>query len=284
VLEFEITGEELCFRPCVTAAFERTLRVPEDGRTYSLPPGLDMFPLFRVSDYVERVPTSWSEHGGVFIPLYQREALWISFSARWWKPNAVKVSVAGINAVTGRPSTEGLSADPQDYLVVPEQPWLDAYDAGGMIRQFVAGPLKATSRPEEPIPTGHEPGLIELVVFEPKVGRFPDTPPKKRFYPEDASCAPIAPATPCEMIAGPGGKMARRPHPDPYGRDAWEPDVAGRVCIHVVNTEVFREITGQQPPPTPITIKHYGEFGIPWLNAYGEGKSDRPAGQGHKRT
>ena len=39
--------------------------------------------------------------GGVFIPMYQREALWISFSAASWKPNAVTVSVGGVNAISG---------------------------------------------------------------------------------------------------------------------------------------------------------------------------------------
>lgn len=32
----------------------------------------------KVEDYLDRVPASWREHGGVFIPMYQREALWLN--------------------------------------------------------------------------------------------------------------------------------------------------------------------------------------------------------------
>ena len=60
--------------------FMRTLRIPDDGGEYPLPPGLGTFPIRRVADYRERVPESWREHGGVFLPMYQREAMWLSFA------------------------------------------------------------------------------------------------------------------------------------------------------------------------------------------------------------
>ena len=60
-----------------------------------------------------------------------------------WKPNAVKVLVGGINAVSGSPD-DGEAGMPQDYLVCPPQPWLDGFNAGdGAIRQFVAMELGA---------------------------------------------------------------------------------------------------------------------------------------------
>jgi hypothetical protein len=62
---------------------------------------LDAFPIHRVEDYSDRVPTAWREHGGVFIPMYQREALWLAFGGAYWKPNAVKIGVGKINAVSG---------------------------------------------------------------------------------------------------------------------------------------------------------------------------------------
>ena len=36
--------------------FQRTLRIPDDGNTYPLPPGLGSFPIYRVEDYATRVP------------------------------------------------------------------------------------------------------------------------------------------------------------------------------------------------------------------------------------
>src|SRR3712207_5853764 len=74
-----------------TVTFQRTLRIPDDGGNYPLPPGLGGFPILRVEDFADRVPNSWRERGGFIIPMYQREALWLSFSAAHWKPNAVKI-------------------------------------------------------------------------------------------------------------------------------------------------------------------------------------------------
>ncbi len=49
-------------------SFQRTLRIPDDNRSYPLPPGLGDFPLYRVDDHAARLPPAWREHGGVFLP------------------------------------------------------------------------------------------------------------------------------------------------------------------------------------------------------------------------
>ncbi|APU88840.1 putative membrane protein [Virus Rctr197k] len=63
----------------INIVFHRTLRLPEDGKTHALPPSLGAFPLKRVDDYKGKVPPVWNEHGGLFLPLFQREALWLGF-------------------------------------------------------------------------------------------------------------------------------------------------------------------------------------------------------------
>ena len=80
--------------------FQRTLRLPDDGREYPLPPGLGAFPVHRAADF-PKVPEEWRRNGDAFIPLYQSEALWLGFNAASWKPNAVQVGVGNINAVSG---------------------------------------------------------------------------------------------------------------------------------------------------------------------------------------
>jgi len=117
MMQVHATRDEVHFGPAVTVRFMRTLRIPDDGRDYPLPPGLGEFPIYRVEDYADQVPAGWREHGGVFIPMYQREAMWLDFSARWWKPNAVKVGVGKINAISGEAWTDTLSGNPQDYVV-----------------------------------------------------------------------------------------------------------------------------------------------------------------------
>jgi 7-cyano-7-deazaguanine synthase len=55
--------------------FQRTLRIPDDGQDYPLPPGLGSFPLRRVEEYRSRVPRSWTDRGGYFTPTAQRGCL-----------------------------------------------------------------------------------------------------------------------------------------------------------------------------------------------------------------
>ena len=101
-----------------------------------------------VDDHANKLPTSWLEHGGIFFPMYQAEALWINFSSWHQYPFAVKIAAGKINAVSGENWSDKLNHPPpsgnvpQDYLAIPEQPWLDGFSIGeGLIRQFVAMPL-----------------------------------------------------------------------------------------------------------------------------------------------
>ena len=49
----------------LTLGFQRTLRIPDDNRTYPLPAGLGYFPIQHVDDFAESVPSQWAQHGGV---------------------------------------------------------------------------------------------------------------------------------------------------------------------------------------------------------------------------
>jgi hypothetical protein len=78
----------------------------------------------------------------------------------------VKVAAGKINAVTGELWQTELQADPQNYMVLPEQPWLDGFAVRkGVIRQFVAMPLGAGYSAEEQITGKADTGGIQLQVF-----------------------------------------------------------------------------------------------------------------------
>ena len=169
-------------------AFQRTLRIPDDGKDYPLPPGLGSFPVRRVLAYRDRVPAAWVKTSGVFLPMYQREAMWIQFTARSWRPNATKVAAGKINAVSGKPWGQTLHTpdrtgreETQDYLTCPPQPWLDGFNTGsGSVRQFVAMPLGMGYTVEGQVTGKEVHGGVQLIVYEPKPGRFPDRPPPVR--------------------------------------------------------------------------------------------------------
>jgi hypothetical protein len=255
-------------------SFQRTLRIPDDGRVYPLPPGLGRFPVLRVKDYLDRVPAPWRKQGGAFIPMYQREALWLGFHAAAWKPNAVKISAGKINAISGEPYDETLHSDPQDYIVCPDQPWLDGiHGESGSVRQFVAMPLGLGYTIEASITGAETFGGIQITVFEPKPGGFPDEPPAQHDTGPVRAAMP-KPGGSTSMGLGAGGVMKQKIYPDPYGIDVWDQDNVGRVFIHIVNSAEFSGITGFEPPPTPIDAKIYTQHGLPWFDLYDEAKGD----------
>ena len=148
--QLELAFPELHRDARLVIEFQRTLRIPDDNRAYPLPPGLGQFPMRHVDDYAAKVPSKWREHGGVFLPMYQAEALWISFRSAQGYPFAVKIAAGKMNAVSGTSWTNDLDFDDQDYVVVPDQPWLDGFCVSkGKIRQFVAMPLGAGYTVEE---------------------------------------------------------------------------------------------------------------------------------------
>lgn len=247
--------------------FQRTLRIPDDGRDYPLPPGLGRFPLRHLDDYAERLPESWRERGGVIAPMHQAEALWIHFSSDY--PFAVKVATGKICAITGDSWVDGLNRDPQDYAVLPEQPWLDGYCVEeGVIRQFVAMPLGEGYTVEEQLTGAAVHGGLQLVAYPMKAARYEALRPRRdAFYDRLDACA--APPQEAAMGLAPGGRMKQEIYDDPYGLDAWEQRHGSRCFVSLLNTTQWMTVTGALPPSEPPTARDYTACGLPWFDYYG---------------
>ncbi|MEU3888808.1 hypothetical protein [Streptomyces sp. NPDC029041] len=159
-----IDGNTLRLPGGVAVRFIRTLRLPETG-THPLPPGLGEFPVRRVADHADRVPEEWRARGGVMLPVYLREAMWLSFAGTS-EPAALQVGVGKVCAVSGRPWSDRPARGPQNYVVLPRQPWLDGINSGtGTVRQFVAVPLGLGATVEGQV-TGEEVwGGVQLQSF-----------------------------------------------------------------------------------------------------------------------
>lgn len=270
-------------------SFQRTLRIPDDGKVYPLPPSLGLFPVRRATEYRQRLPAGVGGlneaelERAVFIPMYQREALWLAFEAAAWKPNVVKIGLGKVNALTGAGWNAGLHDSPQDYLVCPDQPWLDGINIGeGVIRQFVAMPLGQGYTLEAQISGQEQFGGLQVRVFEPNADIFPDQPPLPP--PVDAMGmmgmglgmlglgAPQAQALGMEMGLGAGGQITQKVYPDRYGLETWEQTEYGELFVLIVNSAQYAAITGELPPPTPVSAQTYTEYGFPWFELYDEEK------------
>jgi len=251
-------------------SFQRTLRIPDDGEVHYLPPGLGDFPLRHVDDFARSVPPAWIEHGGVLLPMYQSEAMWIFFDSDVGYPFLVKVAAGKINAVTGESWLEGAHRDPQDYLVVPGQPWLDGFCVEkGVIRQFVAMPLGHGYTAEEQITGEAEHGGLQIAAFPMKAAEW------EKIRKEGPVGLPlvcdmaVSAAGEMEMGLAPGGQMKQEIYDDPYDFDVWDLRHGSRCFVHIANSIAWGAITGASPPTLPPTAKQYTDAGLPWFNYYG---------------
>jgi hypothetical protein len=281
-----LEGDSLAFRfPQVhdhakmAIHFQRTLRIPDNGKHYPLPPGLGAFPLRHVEDYAARVPADWRERCGVMLPLYQAEAMWISFGWRWFRrgyPCAIKIAAGKINAVSGKPWKPELDASERDYVVVPEQPWLDGFCvAKDVIRQFVAMPLGSGYSVEEQITGKAEHGGLQIIVYPMKKERYEVILRERQQAPRHmngidqvrrraVSCAAGGRA----MGLAAGGRMKQQIYADPYGLEAWDQAVSSRCFVTLVDAVQWLEVTGEAPPTRPPTAADYSRAGLPWFDYY----------------
>lgn len=264
-----IEADRLVFDGHFAVRLERTLRVPNDGRKYPLPPSFGPFPIYRTADYPQT--RAAAARGAFLVPLHQWEALWLSFDAEEWAPKAVQIATGGVNVLTGESFPSRLQAKPQNYLVCPTQPWLDGIrTVKGAVRQFVAAPLGAGVTVEEQITKQAGLGGLQIRVFRAKPGIFPARRPKgfssMSMYSESLFTGELG-------LAG-GGAIEQKIYPDPHGIKVWNQESHQDASILIVNSAAFRAITGQAPPPSPIRAEDYDRNGFPWFKLYDEDQAD----------
>lgn len=297
-----VSFPDLSPRASLRIGLQRTLRLPDDNKAYPLPPSLGQFPLKHVDDHADRLPAAWSEHGGVFFPMWQSEALWLNFSSNG-HPFAIKVAAGKVNAVDGESWTNELhqrrSSDvPQDYMVTPVQRWLDGFNVGqGKIRQFVAMPLGQGYTAEEQITDKAEHGGIQIIVYPMKKEAFDAWQAKQeeaqrrvRIRPASASfggvlrsakglsesasmdvCASASAAPDMGLAAG--GLMTQEIFKDTFGIDVWDTTRGERCFVHIANSEGYQAITGQVPPTRAPLARDYAAYGLPWFDYYADGEA-----------
>ncbi len=303
MVELSASGEELVFRfpdvhpeASLDIQFKRTLRIPDDGNNYRLPPGIGHFPMRLVDDYAAAAPKEWVNNGGVILPMYQAEAMWIYFDTaevdnRGEYPIAIKIATGKVNAVSGQALRKGLNMEPQDYVVSPLQPWIDGYCVEkGVIRQFVAMPLGQGYSVEEQVTGKSEFGGLQILVYPMKRKAFEKRFPKKgreNFsaceLPEGNVCSSAPYPVPANNVyhympfdlqlsmgLSPGGKMMQEIYDDPYDPEEWDMENYSHCFVHIANSEIWSAITGKKLPYPPLTAAEYSRRGLPWFDYYSE--------------
>ena len=162
--------------------------------------------------------------------------------ARWKDRRIDWGAVAGTNS----------PRKPQDYLVVPDQPWLDGFCvAKGLIRQFCRD---ATGRGIYGGGTAHRRGTARWTFRLPStLWRHHGT---RRCEMSNWCLMKVRDplqAPQSEMGLAPGGLMRQEIYEDAYGFDAWDTSTRSRCFVHILNSVQLLDVTGCEPPRKPPT-------------------------------
>ena len=262
--------------PRISAAvsFQRTLRIPENGKEYPLPLGLGRFSLYPVDDF-NGVPEAWKQRGGVMLPLHPTEALWLSFYADY--PMALRIGSGGSCAVSGEAWAPTLHAAPQNYVVLGCQPWLDGFHAGPeIVRQFVAKPLVQGLLGVHALSGEERWGGLQLQAVPLRAEEFWKQSLRAKLNARwDELMTPIRfRATPQSSDTGHGlewtekvsGKIRLKIMDDPYGVPLWDTSLSSRCFAHLCLAGDWQRLTGIRPPQKAPTQQDFDSVGVPWLD------------------
>lgn len=263
------TFSELGENVSLNISFQRTIRVPDDGEEYPLPAGLGSFPIKHIEDYSKKLPGTWASHGGIMLPVHENEALWIKFTSSYIQnrrtryPFAVMIGTGKINAVSGTYWDGILNCQAQNYIVVPTQPWIDGYRVGdGIVRQFVSTPLGGGVTVEEQLTGCDVNGGIQIQVIPMNLCYFEERYPvvsEEEFYSLKYSLRKGSSGI------GAGGIIKQKIYPDPFEVGCWNHNICSRVFVHLLNADIWEDVTGETPPPKPAGAWLMNENGVPWF-------------------
>ncbi|MCR8899184.1 hypothetical protein NWF34_19800 [Gordonia sp. GONU] len=255
---------------------QRTLRVPDDENTYGLPPGLGSFPLIS-AETIDR-PAHSGAGTDVFLPMWQAEAAWLDFSSPEDYPFLVRISVGGINAVTGEDFTAAIDFVGEDYFEVPEQPWLDGFRVDEKtVRQFVAMPLGEGYTAAEQL-GGTDDGRLRIQVTPLRAATWDERVAARRaarsVEPDTIELCAM-PGSTDGMGMGAGGSITQSIATPVEPRTNWDTGATGEATLRIINSADWEGLTGTAPHHEPPTIEEYLEHGYPWFEWYDDSLARR---------
>jgi hypothetical protein len=221
------------------------------------------------------VPGAWKGQGEMMIPVHKTEALWLQFDAPY--PMALKVGSGGVCAVSGARWGTALVNPPQNYVVLPTQPWLDGFRVDeGTIRQFVAVPMGKGLTVESQV-TGEETrGGLQLQAVPMRLDEH-----WRRQLVQSLEWQWRSLIDPLPVIRdiqycmggsiqeagfGAGGRMKQEITADPYGLACWYAAITSSCTVRLCLAEDWLRLTGTPSPHEPPSARVYSAFGLPWFD------------------
>jgi len=278
----------------------------KDGGISRLPADLSRFPIYPVGPYRARVPEHWHDGAFFLPMYPQEAMwISFQHHGEPRALQVAAGMVNAVTGQQLQPRLDGGVGRAQNYLAVPPQPWLDGFKptADGQVRQFVAAQMGSGQTAEEQILGAPIFGGIQMMLFRPKVPlralphprgagiclngfddfNFFDITPLKCFgHCESPSYGASLGAYSLmnesrpssrvrDMGLGAGGAIEQKIYPDPYldGRpvaEVWAEKPADQLWVYIVHANDWQSLTGEAPPPSPVTREIYAKLGYPWFD------------------
>ena len=257
----------------VTVTLHRTLRVPDDGRTYPLPPSLGTFPARRVPGAESRYP---AQIPVLQVPMYQSEALWLGFLEGMLigYPMRIRILTGHTDAVSGERVTLGrdevppdvFPSEPQGFVVVPEQPWLDGFRVDeATVRQFVAEPLGLGRSAEEQLDPDAAPAGGIWIGVEPVKAEIWEAERQRAHALSESTMAEVKSMDlASSMGLAPGGGIIQQIFTTHRAESEWSGKVQW-LRVELMSSLAWMHAAGARPPHPPPTSREYTAAGLPWF-------------------
>ena len=268
--------------------FQRALRLPEGTPPYNSVRSDAFHSPRALSDIYEHLSFDWlmrsNQH---LICLLASESVTLEFASPHAYPFAIKVSIGGVDALSGEPHHGALGRIPQDYIPMPCQNWIDAWqDGAGATHDFIAPDPGSPNSDGVPPPLDDESDSISVQFFPMKAEVF-------RRY-----CRDIDMDAGRQVYGAPDfterftethilrGRMryerekgeawdAGMVYPDPFEYDDWDIENAQAITVTMVRPAAWGALTGEPAGDVLFDRGIYEEAGVPWLEEYGgEGAVD----------
>ncbi|WP_199241536.1 hypothetical protein [Serinibacter arcticus] len=209
------------------------------------------------------------------LPIRQRGAMWLDLGGE--EPAALQTAIGKVCAVSGAIWSETLTADPQSYVSLPRQPWLDGVNSGeGSVRQFVATRLGLGATVEGQVTGKETVGGFQLRA----VGLAAEA-----WKAQKAASPQIRGAAGVHVMAdvsfgsgvGAGRTMRQKIYRDSRPLDDYDPGRSARVFVHLCSAEQWTAITGEAPPPSHNDRETYVHLNLPLFDYFDDGEDIAPS-------
>jgi hypothetical protein len=270
--------------------FQRIFRVPDNG--YYIPTPYGWFPFVKASEIHCKYIYGFNIDD-IIIPMYQSEALCIHFSSNivdeygTGYPFAIKIYIDKLNALNGKKQNHSINKG--EYIFLKNYNILSyVKNKNSEFIQIVPIPVFYDNVNKNLKDNIHYYSLI-IDIIPLKVDVFKNHYPEEKDF-KDIHCIwgqliePELIKLEIDIFNGLDDDSSENfddiddieleseyiDRDNVFDNDDWDVTSAKRINVKIINSLIYKNITGTYPCHSPLNESHYQKFGIPWLDWYSD--------------